>query len=1153
MPSRSTLAALAEELTQALDPLVLAAEDEDAFVGFMRVLGWNASGVIQPIHDLGGLVAGARELVATDGIDPARVAELVGRLSGVYTAIRGLVSANAASLGASINVAEFQAEFPRQLVDFLVVDYLQYQRPKLGRLLELFGVLRVRDVAATATRPAYVRREVDWRGFVRALRDPTAPFKTSYRFGQPDFDGTNFLDVVYELARGHGLDVRIGILSAAERAFLHQGAAPAALAPIHNSIVRWLIADNPFETPPIEAGLGIAITPEEPGHLPGFVVLPFVEGVATSSFLLTPDVAAQLKAAFSLAGGVALRVRPGAAPALDIGFGSGSATGAVEVSAAVELLNPGATRRVLIGDPAGSRLEAGKLALRGGMRVQSGTAPNAFVELEATDGSIVIAPADDDADGFLATILPKKWEVAFGGTLGFDAANGLYFTGSAGLEIQIPAHITLGPIELRSAQIALRPSEDATGAGIPIELTGTLAASLGPLKGVVENVGVTAHLTFPDAGGRLGPLDFSLGFRAPDGVGLSLDTGVVRGGGYLRLDPAKGEYAGALELSLFGVVTIQAVGLITTRMPDGSRGFSLLIILTADFGAGIQLGLGFSLLAVGGLLGLNRSMRLDVLAPGLRTGALNSVLFPRDVVANAPRIISDLRAIFPPQQGTFLIGPMVKLGWGTPTLVSLSLGVIVEIPGNVAIVGVLRVALPAADAPLLVLQVSFVGAIEFDRRRVWFFASLFDSRVLFVPIDGEMGVLAAFGDDSNLVISVGGFHPAFEAPALPFPTPNRVALSLLNRPNARIQAMGYFAVTTNTAQFGARVDLFFGFSFAKLDGSLGFDALFRFSPFSFVIEVAASVSFKVFGVGLFSIRLEFTLEGPTPYRAHGKGKVSLWFVSFSANFNVTWGDDAPVTLPPLEVMPLLLSEFQKAESWTATPPERNKLLVSLRPNDPITTGALLHPIGILRVAQRAVPLDLTLAKVGNAAPADGRRFALRVRGGALAKVRDAEEKFAPAQFRDLSDADKLSNPAFRPEHAGLELASPGDDVRTSRAVQRTVRYEEIIIDSNFQRSSTGFGVRGSLLFAHLLAGNAVSRSTLSQANRRARVPFADKVAVDQGGFTVAFTRDNTAVAVQATFASVGAAEDFLAREVARDASLARTLHVIPAFEVNEAA
>ena len=60
-------------------------------------------------------------------------------------------------------------------------------------------------------------------------------------------------------------------------------------------------------------------------------------------------------------------------------------------------------------------------------------------------------------------------------------------------------------------------------------------------------------------------------------------------------------------------------------------------------------------------------------------------MFPQDVVANAPRILSDLRAFFPTQvRARSSIGPMVKLGWGTPTLVSLSVGIIIEIPGNIA-------------------------------------------------------------------------------------------------------------------------------------------------------------------------------------------------------------------------------------------------------------------------------------------------------------------------------------------------------------------------------------------------------------------------------------------------------------------------------------
>jgi hypothetical protein len=116
----------------------------------------------------------------------------------------------------------------------------------------------------------------------------------------------------------------------------------------------------------------------------------------------------------------------------------------------------------------------------------------------------------------------------------------------------------------------------------------------------------------------------------------------------------------------------------------------MLIIITAEFTPAFQLGYGFTLNAVGGLLGLNRTMLLDVLRESVRTGAVTSIMFPQNVIANATRIISDLKAIFPPADGVFLIGPMGKIGWGTPTLISLSLGLIIEIPGNIAILGILK-------------------------------------------------------------------------------------------------------------------------------------------------------------------------------------------------------------------------------------------------------------------------------------------------------------------------------------------------------------------------------------------------------------------------------------------------------------------------------
>ena len=93
---------------------------------------------------------------------------------------------------------------------------------------------------------------------------------------------------------------------------------------------------------------------------------------------------------------------------------------------------------------------------------------------------------------------------------------------------------------------------------------------------------------------------------------------------------------------------------------------------------------------------MNRTMSVDALRAGFRAHHLDSVLFPTDPIDNAPQIISDLSSFFPPADGRYVFGPMFALGWGTPTLITLSVGVILEIPDPVTIMilGEIKMALP---------------------------------------------------------------------------------------------------------------------------------------------------------------------------------------------------------------------------------------------------------------------------------------------------------------------------------------------------------------------------------------------------------------------------------------------------------------------------
>ena len=165
------------------------------------------------------------------------------------------------------------------------------------------------------------------------------------------------------------------------------------------------------------------------------------------------------------------------------------------------------------------------------------------------------------------------------------------FAGSAALEIAIPTHVSLGPLEI----IVLYLRADlASDGSIPVELSGGFAAALGPLKASVDRLGLTAKFTFPQQGGNVGPADVTFAFKPPNGVGLSLDAGIVKGGGYLFIDPDRGEYAGALELDRSAKSSPSKPSASSPRRCRTVRkGFSLLIIITAEFGTGIQLGFGF--------------------------------------------------------------------------------------------------------------------------------------------------------------------------------------------------------------------------------------------------------------------------------------------------------------------------------------------------------------------------------------------------------------------------------------------------------------------------------------------------------------------------------------------------------------------------------
>lgn len=1116
-----TLELVARELAAAVAPLEqqLAAGNAESFLRELGIVApgglGGAAGALSAVAVKAGAVTG--ELAhLTDAIDdgdgPRIVATgiaTVNALAQAFSAISALGPALSAIPAGPSGPNPELAALPGRLVERVLADRVEVRNRDLFAGLRLAGVIDeigVPSVPGDPARPPFVRRglHVD-----RLLNLATAPgdfLRTTTGLGAPGFDGS--------------------LLWPRITAYLEEANLPYALL-------------TPPGQPPVLDAYLLRLAVAGPG-LTARLRVPATQDVSLAYRIGGPwSLKLDAKARFDA--GLEATITPPLSVKLTPPSGaiSGQVTGGIEAA------RPGDTL-LLLGQAQGSRLELGRFAASAGIAVSGSTSAPLTVEPTAQaslEGGHVLIDLGG-GDGFVKALTGGgEVESNFDLAALWSPSKGLRLEGSAALEIQIPAHVSAGPVDINALflRTAIGP-----GATLPTEVSVSFTAHLGPLTAVVERIGAIVKIRLPPGGGgNLGPLDLGFAFKPPTGVGLVVDAGPVKGGGFLSIDTERGEYAGALELDFTGIVALKAIGLITTKKPDGSDGFSLVIVITAEFGTGIQLGFGFTLLAVGGVIGLNRSMALQPLMEGVRSNAIESVMFPRDVVANAQRIISDLRTFFPPEDGTFVIGPMAKLGWGTPTLVSLALGVIIEIPGNVAIIGVLKIALPAEEIAILKLQVNFAGAIEFDRKRVYFFAALYDSRILTMTIEGEMAVLAAFGDDATFVLSIGGFHPSFKPPPLPVPTPKRIAIDILNQPLALIRVEGYFAVTTNTVQFGAKAELRYGLDDFGISGHLAFDALIQFSPFHFVVTISASVSVKVFGVGLFSVSLRLELSGPTPWRAQGWGSIEIpIFPDISVDFDVTWGEDRDTSLPAVDVMPLIGTEYDKAESWRAQLPAGSSQGVSLRKLDPEAQELVLHPVGTLRVSQRAVPLELTIQRVGSRKAADANRLTLTVKSGGLEKQADLDESFAPAQFQDFDDAGRLAKPAYQKAHAGVEISAKGSDLLSGTMVKRIERYEVVTIDTagSHRRRFRSFGL---VLFSQFLAGAAVAKSPLSKHQEDLAKPFAKKITVEADAYAVVAQANNGLVA---SFASQAMAQEHLAGQLAGDPNLASALHVVPAYE-----
>lgn len=676
------------------------------------------------------------------------------------------------------------------------------------------------------------------------------------------------------------------------------------------------------------------------------------------------------------------------------------------------------------------------------------------------------------ANSFFKMFLKDDPTMKISTSLLYDMQNGLKIDGGAKFHLDFDINkLEIGPVKFDKLSVDLGNLSGSFG-DLGMTLGSTFALDFSCLTMSFENLGISFDINFLKPDGSLGDYDFSGSFKFPDGIGISIETPVVKGAGLISYDKSEGTLFSALSLEVLKKFTVGCIIDADLGIKDGHY-FSLVALISTSFSPGIPLGMGFSLNGVGGCLGLNRMYDADAVSDGVRSGVFGSVFFVDNVMNHLTEMKTAVKQFFPEKKKQFFLGVLCKICF--EPVVTCEFGLLIQAPAptSIGIVGALKVRV--GDTNLIKINVYFFGDIDFDKG-LRFDASIVDSEIVGLKLEGDMAFRLFWGGPyKGFGLSIGGFHPAYKPEeGLKF-APNMRRLSLsLNYDIVKIKLETYLAVTSNSFQIGAHLNLQVGWKKFGLIGYAGFDALFVFKPFRFSFSLEVGVAVMVGEAKLFSVDLSLSVEGPAKWRVKGKAYFTVLFIPVKCKFSLAWGDspkeERRATIAVWK--DVLLPELLRDNNWITSSAEQNNdgkekdvnAMLTLQPNDTFSFN------------QSAVPFDYPMGLCNDALPEDYTSFRLKK----VSIIADKEEfsletsclnnDFAPSLYKELSNEERLSNPSY-------ESVTSGFEAKDNKAVS------VMSFDGNdFVEAQTKFYVKEC---ESELSGNRKSRNVLHIRNDKA--------------------------------------------------------------------
>ncbi|HSI76103.1 MAG TPA: DUF6603 domain-containing protein, partial [Lunatimonas sp.] len=528
---------------------------------------------------------------------------------------------------------EFWADIADHLFNDLLVTYIQIHKPIAHALLQFLGVIRYEEVnSLTPFRTAYTRVVVDWDQLVKSVTNPLQAFNAYYHWNQKnqDFDHRQFLRNLHRSLESLKVQSHVTVPS---NDFLSNTAFnPSTTYNIEEEVMELYI---PFlygmyltDRALVELGLSFTPIPKNGSGPPfGLLLRPISRGAIGQEVKLNENLKLDWKLVADTSNLLQIKFYPDS-----VHFESNE----INAGAAFGFHSTFTGPHYIFGSKNTTHLRLEQFSIE--FKIL-GTPSDPEIQLifriygnPGLNATIVI----DESDNFLQeTVAKKPIEAGFSPEIIWSNKSGITFNGSVSLDTVIGLNKEVAGITFESLYFSLSAGKNADSPkSTSMNLALAVSGNLGPVNFRVEKIGFSLEVNpftrqqlqeqaFDKPSLVFGNLGLDLDFLPPKGIGILVKSDILTGGGFLELDPGSHRYSGVLALKLalekrdIGLV---AVGMIETRLPNAEKGFSMLISISVYFSPAIPLAFGFNLYAVGGLVGIHRTMNVDILRERIRNG-----------------------------------------------------------------------------------------------------------------------------------------------------------------------------------------------------------------------------------------------------------------------------------------------------------------------------------------------------------------------------------------------------------------------------------------------------------------------------------------------------------------------------------------------------